>query len=365
MGIKILPPDINEGEGDFSVSGDAIRYGLSAIKGLGKPVIDAIISEREERGRFTDLQSLAERLSGKEINKRTIESFIKAGALDSLPGTRREKMEVYGDILDSVNKSKKNDFAGQMSLFDIAGDDVKESFTYKMPNLGEYDKERLLDLEKEVMGIYVSGHPLEGYRGLLEKNVTAVSSDFLALEEGEEEPEGRPHDGDFVTIGGIIEDVNTKLTRSNQMMAFVTIEDLYGSVEVIVFPRDFEKNRRALSVGAKVLLQGKYSAEDEKDSKLICQNIVAFDEIPREVWLKFKDKAAYDAVYDRLYDILHNSDGKNEVVIYLETEKAIKRLGPHLSVYIDEVLMASVIDLIGEKNVKIVEKSIDNNRKKV
>ena len=365
MGIKILPPDINEGEGDFSVSGDAIRYGLSAIKGLGKPVIDAIISEREERGRFTDLQSLAERLSGKEINKRTIESFIKAGALDSLPGTRREKMEVYGDILDSVNKSKKNDFAGQMSLFDIASEEVKESFTYKMPNLGEYDKERLLDLEKEVMGIYVSGHPLEGYRSLLEKNVTAVSSDFLALEEGEEEPEGRPHDGDLVTVGGIIEDVNTKLTRTNQMMAFVTIEDLYGSVEVIVFPRDFEKNRRALSVGAKVLVQGKYSAEDEKDSKLICQNIVPFDEIPREVWLKFKDKASYDAVYDRLYDILHNSDGKNEVVIYLETEKAIKRLGPHLSVYIDEVLMASVIDLIGEKNVKIVEKSIDNNRKKV
>ena len=155
MGIAILPPDINEGEGGFSVSGQAIRYGLSAIKSIGRPVIDAIVEERKIRGPFTTLKDFITRLSGREVNKRTIENFIKAGALDGLEGNRRQKMMIYGSLLDALNQEKKTTMAGQMTLFDIAPEEDKAEYEIKLPNVEEYDKEVLLGFEKEVLGIYI------------------------------------------------------------------------------------------------------------------------------------------------------------------------------------------------------------------
>ena len=243
MGIAILPPDINEGEGGFSVSGQAIRYGLSAIKSIGRPVIDAIVEERKIRGPFTTLKDFITRLSGREVNKRTIENFIKAGALDGLEGNRRQKMMIYGSLLDALNQEKKTTMAGQMTLFDIAPEEDKAEYEIKLPNVEEYDKEVLLGFEKEVLGIYISGHPLEEYMERLKKNTNAVTTDFVL---DEETGTLKVSDGAKVRIGGMITDKVIKYTKSNKAMAFITLEDLVGTVEIIIFPKDYERYAKYL-----------------------------------------------------------------------------------------------------------------------
>ncbi|MBQ5868050.1 MAG: DNA polymerase III subunit alpha, partial [Lachnospiraceae bacterium] len=237
MGISILPPDINEGYGGFSVSGNSIRYGLSAIKSVGRSVVDMIIREREANGPFTTLEDFVTRMSNKEVNKRTLESFIKSGALDSLPGTRKQKWIVAPDLLESKAKEKKTGFEGQLSFFDLVGEEEKSSFQIAMPPVGEYEKEELLAYEKETLGIYVSGHPMEEYQDLWQKNVTARTSDFIVDEDGKTIVE----DNSIVTVGGMITAKKVKTTKTNQLMAFVNLEDMVGTVEALIFPKVYEK----------------------------------------------------------------------------------------------------------------------------
>ena len=173
MQIEILPPDINFGESEFSADHGAIRYGLSAIKSLGAPMIRAIVEERNENGKYQSLRDFIERMSGRELNKRAIENLIKAGALDQVAGNRRQKLMVYAEIVDAVNQEKKNAMTGQMSLFDLISDEEKEAYEIQMPKVEEYSKEELLSFEKEVLGVYISGHPLEEYEERWRKSITA------------------------------------------------------------------------------------------------------------------------------------------------------------------------------------------------
>ena len=357
MGITILPPDINEGEGGFLATDKQIRYGLSAIKSVGKPVIDAILEERKQRGAFTSLKDFLTRMSGGEVNKRTVENFIKAGALDGLDGSRRQKMMVYASILDSIHQEKKNSMAGQMTLFDIAAEEDKKEFEITMPDIEEYDKETLLGYEKEVLGIYVSGHPLEKYEEKWRKNITATTADFLL---DEETKAAKIKDGATVMIGGMITEKTIKYTKTNQAMAFITVEDLLGTVEVIIFPRDFEKNQALLQEDAKVFIRGRASVEEEKNGKLICERVYAFDAAKRELWIQFSDKQAFEEKEDELYHLIADSDGGDRVVIYLSAEKAMKRLPPSKTVCIEEGLLNTLTKNFGEKNVKVVEKAIEN-----
>lgn len=298
MGIAILPPDINEGEGGFSVSGQAIRYGLSAIKSIGRPVIDAIVEERKIRGPFTTLKDFITRLSGREVNKRTIENFIKAGALDGLEGNRRQKMMIYGSLLDALNQEKKTTMAGQMTLFDIAPEEDKAEYEIKLPNVEEYDKEVLLGFEKEVLGIYISGHPLEEYMERLKKNTNAVTTDFVL---DEETGTLKVSDGVKVRIGGMITDKVIKYTKSNKAMAFITLEDLVGTVEIIIFPKDYERYAKYLENDAKVFVEGRVTAEEDRNGKLICEKIISFDEVKRELWLQFPSKSDFEEKEGALY----------------------------------------------------------------
>lgn len=298
MGIAILPPDINEGEGGFSVSGQAIRYGLSAIKSIGRPVIDAIVEERKIRGPFTTLKDFITRLSGREVNKRTIENFIKAGALDGLEGNRRQKMMIYGSLLDALNQEKKTTMAGQMTLFDIAPEEDKAEYEIKLPNVEEYDKEVLLGFEKEVLGIYISGHPLEEYMERLKKNTNAVTTDFVL---DEETGTLKVSDGAKVRIGGMITDKVIKYTKSNKAMAFITLEDLVGTVEIIIFPKDYERYAKYLENDAKVFVEGRVTAEEDRNGKLICEKIISFDEVKRELWLQFQSKSDFEEKEGALY----------------------------------------------------------------
>ena len=356
MGISILPPDVNCGIYGFSVDHGAIRYGLSAIKSLGRPVINALVEEREKNGTYRSLKDFIERLTG-IVNKRAIENFIKAGALDCLEGNRRQKMNVYGQIVDSIAQEKKNSFAGQMSLFDLVSDEDKKDFEIRMPNVGEYDKEMVLAFEKEVLGIYLSGHPLEGYRGIMDKMISAKTTDFQPDEES-----GIPkvYDGQKVIIGGMITERTIKYTRNNKVMAFLTVEDLVGTVEVVVFPRDYEKWQTLITDDARVFIQGRVNAEDDRPSKLILEKVHSFEDIPREIWIQFKDKAEYSAAEAELQSFLQSASGTSAVVIYLKDVKAMKRLPAAFCIRINEEILSELKKKYGESNVKVVERVLKN-----
>ena len=356
MGIAILPPDINKGESSFSVDGGSIRYGLSAIKSIGKPVIEGLVEERNLRGWFKTLRDFIERMSGRDINKRTIENFIKAGAFDGIPGNRRQKMMVYVQILDAENQEKKTAMTGQMSLFDLVSEEEKEAYEIRMPDVEEYPKEAKLAFEKEVLGVYISGHPLEEYEQRWRNNITAVTTDFLPDDET-----GMPRviDNSKVTVGGMITGKTIKYTKTNKVMAFLTVEDLVGTVEIVVFPRDYEKNAQLMEVDDKVFIQGRVSAEDEKASKLICENIRSFDDVPSELWVQFATKEEFLSKEEGFYQDLSDSDGRDSVVVYIRSPKAVKRLGPSRNVKINGELLGKLYEKYGSDNVKVVEKSIE------
>ncbi len=351
MGIEILPPDINEGEIGFSVSGNSIRYALTAIKSVGRPVIEMVVEERKQRGPYTNLKDFITRMSDKEVNKRAIENFIKAGAMDSLGGTRKQFMSVYVQIMENINQDKKNNMAGQLSLFDIVSEEEKENYEIKLPPVGEYSKEMKLGFEKEVLGIYISGHPMEEYQEIWHKNITNTTADFILDEETDST---RVKDGASVTIGGIIADKRLKYTKNEKVMAFLQIEDLLGVVEVIVFPRDYEKNADKLTEDKKVFVKGRVSAEDEKDAKLICEKITTFEEIPKKLWIKFPTKELYEEKEAELLASLHDSEGNDNVVIYIEEPKAMKTLPPNQNVNADGALIDRLETLYGKENIRDV-----------
>ena len=358
MNIKILPPDINKGEANFSVDGGDIRYGLAAIKSIGRPVIKAIVEDREELGLFQNLEDFITRLSAKNIlNKRTIENLIKAGALDTLGGTRKQFMSIYVQIVDHVTQEKKNSMVGQMTLFDLVSEDQKEDFQIRMPDVGEYSKETLLAFEKEVLGIYVSGHPLEAYEEKWKKSISATTADFQL---DEETGHTKVHDGAKEIIGGMITEKTIKHTKTNQMMAFITVEDLLGTVEVVVFPRDYEKNRDYLEVDSKVFVRGRVSEEDDKPSKLICEKIIPFEQTKKELWIQFPDKETFLDQEQIVYGYLADSDGNDEVVIYCAKERVVKRLPKNRNIGINEQILSRLMNHFGEKRVKVVEKPIEN-----
>ena len=356
MGIKVLPPDINVGQGEFTAEGENVRYGLYAIKALGRPVIDRIIEERELGGEYRTLQDFIERTTDRDVNKRAVENLIKAGACDSLDGNRKQMTLVYASIIDQVAQSKKNSMAGQMSLFDLVSEEDKKDFEVKYPAVGEYSKEVMLGFEKEVLGIYLSGHPLEEYMDKWKKNITAVTTDFLR---DEETGAIKVQDNAAVIVGGMISDKVIKFTRNNKAMAFITVEDLTGTVEVIIFPRDYEKFQQYLNVDEKVFVVGHATVEDEKDGKIICERIVPFDETGRDLWVQFESMEDFEAKEQQLYGMLHDSDGRDEVVVYVKNPKAIKRLGKNLTIHVNEELVNNLTNFLGENNVKVVEKSIE------
>ena len=356
MGIRILPPDINHGVYGFSVDNGAIRYALSAIKSIGRPVIEGIVREREEHGEYTSLKTFIER-NIDQINKRVVENLIKAGALDCLEGNRNQKMTVYTQIIDSINQDKKHTMAGQLSLFDIAPEEDKNEFEIRMPQAAEYPKETILTFEKEVLGIYLSGHPLERYRNMMEKMISAKTSDF---QPDDETGILEVYDNQKVNVGGMITDKTIKYTKNNKVMAFLTVEDLVGTVEVVVFPRDYEKCQMFLNEDARLFIQGRVSAEDDKASKLILEKVRLFDDMPRELWLQFESREEYAKAETGLVDDLMESRGNSTVVIYLKDVKAMKKLPPAYQVHIEDSWLERMCEKYGSSNVKIVERVLKN-----
>ena len=338
MNIQILSPDINRGIGNFSVDGNNIRYGLTAIKSIGRPVIASIIEDRDEFGPFKNLEDFISRMSVKDgLNKRAIEHLIKSGALDCLGGTRKQFMSIYVQIVDHVNQEKKYAMTGQMTLFDMVGEEEKEQFEIKLPDVGEYSKENLLAFEKEVLGVYLSGHPLQEYEDKWRKSISATTLDF---QPDEETGRAKVHDGTREIVGGMITAKTIKHTKTNQMMAFLSLEDLVGTVEVIVFPRDYEKNREYLEIDKKIFVKGRVSEEEERPSKLICETIIPFEQTKKELWVQFSDKEDFLRNEHILYGYLADSEGDDEVVIYCQKERAIKRLPRNRNIRIGQEVLS-------------------------
>ena len=356
MGIKVLSPDINEGEGRFLATKDGIRYGMYAIKSIGRQVIDIILAEREANGKYITLSDFLSRVAGREVNKRAVENLIKAGACDGLDGNRQQMLLVYNTLIDNLNQEKKNSLAGQMSLFDLVSEEEKKAYEVRFPNVEEYTKEIKLGFEKEVLGIYLSGHPLEEYEEKWRKNISAVTADFML---DEETNAVKIKDNQSVVIGGIITEKTIKYTKQNKAMAFITVEDLFGTVEVIIFPRDYEKYSRYLNEDEKVFVAGHANVEEDKNGKLICEKIYSFDDTKRELWLQFATKEAFEEKEKELYSRLYGSDGNDEIVIYIASPRAMKRLGQNYNIHINPELVGNLTEFLGEKNVKIVEKSIE------
>ncbi len=374
MNITLLPPDINEGYSGFSVAeidsdeGEApipgsvitspagkkkaIRYALTAIKGIGRPVIASIVKERNTRGKFKDLNDFLTRMSNNssDINRRAIENFIKAGAFDCFPGTRKQKMTIYGQIMDQLHNAGKNAMAGQISLFDIAPDDNKKQYEIPLPNVGEFDKQLLLEFEKEVLGFYVSGHPLEEYISLWKNRITNTTNDFYLDDDSQTTV---VNDGQNAVIGGIISEKKIKYTKNDQVMAFITLEDLAGSVEVIVFPKTYEANAPRLNEDNKVFIAGRISVEEERDAKLIASKITTFDEIPKTIWLRFDNKESYERNSALLEKILSESDGRDQVAIYLKETNQVKKLGNAFTAKADNDLLENLRSKFGNENVQV------------
>ena len=351
MGIDVLSPDVNEGEGRFTVSKDGIRYGMSAIKGIGENVTCKIVEERKKGGRYKSLSDLVERLSG-ILNKKGVEALIKAGALDCMSGTRCEKMAVYEQVIDAVAHEKKGKMAGQLSLFDIAPQEAMSVIDVKMPILGEFDLETKLEFEKEMLGIYLSGHPLESYGDLISSVCNSNSLDFI-YNAKEEEGVGVSQDGHYI-LGGIASEVTKKITKNNQQMAIITFEDLVGTIEIIVFPRDYEKYKNIIIEGGKYIISGKASLEDESNAKLIAEKIVPFEDVSRKVWLQFESKSKLAEVEKELEDIFMANRGSVKVILYCKQEKQIKQVSVVQGISYGESVMELLRSKIGAENVKVV-----------
>lgn len=356
MGIKVLPPDINEGDGRFTATGGGIRYGMYAIKSIGRPVIDLIMKERADNGKYKTLQSFIERVGGREVNKRTVENLIKAGACDGLDGNRQQMMLIYNALMDSQSQEKKKSLSGQMSLFDFVAEEDKKAFEIQYPDVEEYSKEIKLGFEKEVLGIYLSGHPLEEYEAKWKKNISAYTSDFLL---DEESGTVKVKDNQSVIVGGMITEKTIKYTKNNKTMAFITVEDLFGTIEIIVFPRDYEKFHHLLNEDEKVFVKGRANVEEDKNGKLICESIYSFDDTKRELWLQFEKKEDFEEKEQQIYAMLRDSDGKDEVVIYISSIKAMKRLPSNHNIRVNDEIVNNLTNFLGKNNVKVVEKSIE------
>ena len=347
MNINILPPDVNESQMEFSVDNGGIRFAMAGIKSLGRPTINAIINERTSNGTFTSMQDFINRMSD-ALNKRAVENFIKAGAFDTFGNKRRAMMLVADSMLDNAVKQKKDSMSGQMSLFDFVGEEEKKDYEIKVPDVTEYTKEELLGYEKEILGVYVSGHPLDEYTGMVKKYITNVTTDF---EIDDETGETKVRDGNTATIGGMVMNKSVKTTKNGQLMAYLTIEDLVGTVEVIVFPRNFLINRTVIDTADKVFVTGRVQANADENARLICDKVIDFNTVPRKLWIRFESEEEYQSKQSELNDILYNSDGKDSVIIYCTKENKRIALPASRTVQVNSELLMKLKGLYGDKNV--------------
>ncbi len=358
IGIEVLPPDVNESSVSFTVKGNRIRFGLAAVKNVGINAILSIIRARQEKGRFEGLYDFLQKIDYSLINKRTVESLIKCGAFDCFNVYRCRMLAVYEKLMESIQGQKKNNVEGQISFFDTMEEDNIVENIY--PDINEYPKRNLLAMEKEMLGLYISGHPLEEYQTELSASVTMTTAEFVTDAETELQEVGNSFhlDGKKVTMGGIIVSVNQKTTKTNNMMAFVELEDLYGSIEVIVFPKTYERCRSLLIQDSIVLIDGRISQKEEEAAKIICDTIRPLNKyIGKKLYIKINTELQPD-ILEKLKAALTEYKGSQPVILVNEAKKIngksqIMKADSSIWVDIDERLLDSLKEIAGSDCVAV------------
>jgi len=350
LGIEVLPPDINSSYNKFTVSENKIRFGLSAVKNVGNGFINAIIAARnkDKFQSFTDFIERIERIDSSVMNKRAVESLIKCGAMDSLGANRAQLLSIFEKTIDGIHSDRKRNIEGQFSIFDTI---ESKSNNDNLPNINEFPQKTLLSMEKEMLGIYVSGHPLQPYIKELKDISTFMTSE---LSENMLLESNNIRDGQRVTIGGIIIEKKNKITKNNNMMAFITLEDLYGSVECIVFPATYDKYNRYIEEDMPVVVEGRLSTSEVEDTKIICEKISSLNAYKRQkIYIKISKTSRSDLFSD-IKTILKKYPGSIPVYIYLEKENKSFIAGRDLWIKLDNNnAIAELQKLLGEKNVKV------------
>jgi DNA polymerase-3 subunit alpha len=357
LGIEILPPDVNESMGKFTVQNGKIRFGLAAVKNVGTNVISDIVNVREKKGKFNSFTDFCTKVDPAVLNKRQIESLIKCGAFDFLNVRRSQLMAIYEKTIDSILAQKKRNIEGQFSLFDSLSSEVTAS-DEEMPDVPEYNEKAILSMEKEMVGVYLSGHPLSEYEKVMEKYATTNSNEISEIKDGHEET--GIYDGTKVVLGGIIIKKQNKITKNNNMMAFITLEDLYGTVEGIVFPKIYDNYKDILYEDNIVLVEGSIDASEEEAPKLIINNVTELKKehenqtIQKKLYIKVKNLENYKNIKKELFYTICRHKGADCVIIYSEKDKANMVLPEKNWVNTeDEKLIINLKELLGEENIVI------------
>lgn len=367
QGIQVLPPDINESYSKFTVKGDSIRFGLAAIKNVGWNVVESIVKSRKEKGRFTSLEDLIDKIDLSAVNKRAIESLIKAGALDEFKVFRSRLLAVFEKVMDGASNERKRNIDGQMSLFSLAEDAI-DIPKIVFPNIKEFDKRHILLMEKEMTGLYLSGHPLDEYKQSLklqtsttietiEKSYEIFLENINAeLEESMISEEPVINDNDTVIIGGILTEVNQKVTRNNTMMAFLKLEDLTGTIEVIVFPKALDRLRHIIKEDTLVKLKGRVSIKEDELPKVICENIDGLEKVNgNKLYIRVKDRVAIREANNDIKKIIGDCVGNTPIYLFDAEKRQNYRLSKDKWINEDDEVIENLKSHFGEENVKLIE----------
>lgn len=356
LGIEVLPPDINESFSKFTVKDGKIRFGMAAIKNVGVNVIEGIVKSRTEKGKFISLIEFYNKIDVTQVNKRAIESLIKAGAFDCFKVFRSQMLAVYERLLDGVHSEKKKNIEGQLSLFSDF-EAAANVFEVKYPAIKEFEKKYLLAMEKEMTGLYLSGHPLDEYEDTLNQMTNTRISEIVTSETLEEEVVQealRIRDGDRVIIGGLIAEVNKKVTRNNDMMAFIRLEDMYGGIEVVVFPKVFKSYKNLLEEDSVVILSGRVSIREEEQPKLLCESIQPLIKLSNEkVYVLIENETLRKEALEKMKTALLKHKGNQPVYICTKKERQKFRLDRDLWVKVDEDILDFLKKEFGDQNVLV------------
>lgn len=367
LGIQVLPPDINESYTKFTVKGDTIRFGMGAIKNVGLNVVESIVKARNQKGRFASIMDFCNKVDLGAINKRAVESLIKAGAFDEFKIFRSKLLAVHEKIMDSVANQRKRNIDGQISLFGAIEEQDSSVFEVQYPNIREFDKKTMLAMEKEMTGLYITGHPLDEYDKSLKLQTTTVIEKIINSREVLEEnvleseldiqaPAYSFSDGERVVVGGIISSVSRKVTRNNTIMAFITLEDLTGTIEAIVFPKTLEKINSLINEEQLVIIKGRVSIREEEMPKLICEDIQPLEKIDSsKIYLKIDDVSKMREITKILKVLISEYKGETPLYLFAAKERQTFRASKDLWVNLNEGALEFLREKFGEENVKVVE----------
>jgi DNA polymerase-3 subunit alpha len=355
MGIKLMPPDVNESGPNFTVSGDDIRFGLVAIKGIGWGFINALVAEREQNGPFTDLDEFCRRMYGRDLNRRAVENLIKSGAFDSLGFRRKALMEVCGAVIDGVNQDNSKNIDGQLDLFGLAPDTDAPAVPKlrHLPDVEEYTPREKMIMEKETTGLYLSGHPMDDYREAV-RAIGAVPIGAIKADFSQDGGPTRFADNQYVTVAGVVQSARTRTTKSNTLMSYIVLEDDTGSMELIAFARALDDGGAYVKENAPIIVKGRISVRDEKEPQIMADSFRPLDEPaeapkaqPEKLWVKLPSES--DPAFHRIQLLLEMFPGTQQMIIYFEDTK--KRVGARCVIH--DALTAELEQMLGDKNVVV------------